>query len=665
MSSNGPGTERNLVTLSKALPIRMVTPALTPPLLSSSRKPSIINVHDFGALSSEATTAINLENAQTSNQDDELSLHPIRLKHSIRSVNTFSSDENNDSTLGETHHEEEEEDLQNILNDLIHHKQFTSFKENKQSYLDYNIFDNEEHLGEDDFFETYINVDKSDDEDRFHLKLKHFFILSSAGKPIYSLNGSDDIIMGYMGIITTIVSTFQENVHEELKSVTIGSKVKIVALNREPLILVAISKIGYELMTSHNIEDEATDNDVDKEDFVLLKQLHSLYDYLLSILSKPVIDKNFHNRMNYDLRKILTPLDFHNLDSTCMQLTYGLPVNEEYNSSSFDFFISELLESSLQNIKISNTTRTKLNTTLQNCKKVKISVDGQVSKSDNLTSYFSLSEGSSQDKLLGEDLLFALLTTSSSKLLSFMKPRNHTLCNEDLKVLISMLSSIDSKVDGRESTEDVWVPLCMPHFNPNGFLYVFMKKFDLSDYVENNGGIKQPLLIILMSTSKNSFFEMQQLSQYIIQKLTSKEAFRQTLHRELALTSKLSILKDIKVPVIKHFIYKVKKSNQFIMSDSVYFNSERSNNTYLQLVYFYTMLHNTKATKLTDSPNKKLTYTRWRNITGFMLSDHQFEFYCLCNDQVNSRDLIVHSLRIIRWCEKNHKRLFIGNGTLF
>jgi hypothetical protein len=62
------------------------------------------------------------------------------------------------------------------------------------------------------------------------------------------------------------------------------------------------------------------------------------------------------------------------------------------------------------------------------------------------------------------------------------------------------------------------------------------------------------------------------------------------------------------------------------MSDSVYFNSERSNNTYLQLVYFYTMLHNTKATKLTDSPNKKLTYTRWRNITGFMLSDHQFEF---------------------------------------
>lgn len=662
MTSNGPDNETSVESLSKVLPIRNHAPALTPPLLTSSRKPSIINVHDFGALSSGATTAINLENARTSNPEDSQGIQPTRLKYSIHSENTFSSEDVNDSTLDG---EEEEEDLQNILNDLIRHRQFPPKANNKQSYLDYNIFDNHEHLQEDDFFQKYIHVEKSDNEDRFHLKLKQFFILSSAGKPIYSLNGADDIIMGYMGIITTIVSTFQENVHEELTSITIGNRTKIVALNRDPLILVAISKIGYELMTSHNIEDDANDKEVNKDDFVLLNQLHSLYDYLLSILSKPVIDKNFHNRMNYDLRKILTPLDYHNLDSTCMQLTYGLPVHEEHEASSFDFFISELLESSLQNIRISNTTRTKLNTTLQNCKKVKVSVDGQVSKKDNLTSYFSLSEGLSLDKLLGEDLLFALLITSSSKLLSFMKPRNHTLSNEDLKVLISMLSSVDTKVDGTETTEDVWLPLCMPHFNPNGFLYVFMKKFDLSEYVDNHGGIKQPLLIILMSSSKNAFFEMQHLSQYIIQKITSKKPFCQTLHRELALATKLSILKDIKVPVIKHFIYKIKKNNQFIMSDSVYFNSERSKSTYLQLVYFYTMLHNTKATKLTDSPNKKLTYTRWNNITGFMLSDNKFEFYCLCNDEVNSRDLIVHSLRIIRWCEKNHKRLFIGNGTVF
>lgn len=40
---------------------------------------------------------------------------------------------------------------------------------------------------------------------------KHYFILSSAGKPIYSRHGSDSVISGYMGVIQAIISFFEDN----------------------------------------------------------------------------------------------------------------------------------------------------------------------------------------------------------------------------------------------------------------------------------------------------------------------------------------------------------------------------------------------------------------------------------------------------------------------
>jgi hypothetical protein len=46
---------------------------------------------------------------------------------------------------------------------------------------------------------------------RWRSRRKHFFVLSSAGKPIYSRYGDDSVISGYMGVIQTIISFFEDN----------------------------------------------------------------------------------------------------------------------------------------------------------------------------------------------------------------------------------------------------------------------------------------------------------------------------------------------------------------------------------------------------------------------------------------------------------------------
>ena len=680
-TNNNASTSQSQETLRPPQPSRNSSAVLlTKPLIGNLN----VKFNATQGLVSDATTAVNLENIGNANivspvdetdSDNENHLHSVRLNKyppSERSLypSGYNTDEENVSN------ENDEEELQEILHLLVRQDYrlagSNAIDSNRNlSLMDLSTLTNDKYKmdSQDDFIERYISISKASDSDLFHDKLKHFFILSTAGKPIYSMNGSDDVIMGYMGFITTIVSTFQENMKEEIKSVNYGDDLKIVIMNKDPLILVAMTKLKHENMINNGGEED---------DSVLIGQLNTLYNYLLAVLSKSTILKNFQNRMNYDLRKILTPLDFSNLDSLCMKLTYGLSTSElltPYNIPGLDFFLSQLLDSSLQSAKITNTTRSRLNSILLSCKKLKI----KDSKSKAPSRLFDISDSGDKETFLGDDLLFAFLTSSSGKILSMMKPKNHTLSKEDLKVLFTMISSISTPSDDSQSTEDLWIPLCMPDFNPNGFLYVFVKKIDLSGYVivDGNHIPPQPIIITLISGNKNSFFQQQELSKHIISSMINSESFRNALSSELLASNNLSILNDIKVPLIKHFIYRLKRYNQCFMSNARHFNNEKGDTscvTILELVYFYSTLHNNKATDFSSEPaikkhNKRLTYSKWKisgnTIVGFMLSDSTSEFYCLCNGDITSQDLIRQSLKIIKWCEKYHRRIFVGDGVIF
>lgn len=71
-------------------------------------------------------------------------------------------------------------------------------------------------------------------------KKLHVFILSAAGKPIYSLHGSEDKIVTTFGIMQALVS-FVQSTHDSIKSIH-ANGVKFVFLVRHPMILVAVSR---------------------------------------------------------------------------------------------------------------------------------------------------------------------------------------------------------------------------------------------------------------------------------------------------------------------------------------------------------------------------------------------------------------------------------------
>lgn len=136
-------------------------------------------------------------------------------------------------------------------------------------------------------FEDIPGEETLNDEERLGLwksKLKHYMILSSAGKPIWSRHGDLSLINSSMGVVQTIIS-FYEGMENPLQGFTAGNT-RFVVSTEGPLYFVAISRLG-------------------ESDVQLRDQLKALYMQILSTLTLPTLTKIFVHRPSTDLR---TPL---------------------------------------------------------------------------------------------------------------------------------------------------------------------------------------------------------------------------------------------------------------------------------------------------------------------------------------------------------------------
>ncbi|RYP67324.1 hypothetical protein DL769_005803 [Monosporascus sp. CRB-8-3] len=144
------------------------------------------------------------------------------------------------------------------------------------------------------------------DEDRLQMwksKLKHFMILSSAGKPIYSRHGDLGLINSSMGVVQTIIS-FYEGAKNPLSGFTAGDTRFVITI-QGPLYFVAVSRLG-------------------ESDSQMRAQLDALYMQILSTLTLPTLNSIFANRPSTDLRKPLQGTEML-LSSLADSFTKGSP----------------------------------------------------------------------------------------------------------------------------------------------------------------------------------------------------------------------------------------------------------------------------------------------------------------------------------------------------
>lgn len=440
------------------------------------------------------------------------------------------------------------------------------------------------------FYNDIEETDEQNERETFLTQKKHYFILSSAGKPIYSMNGSDELITGYMGIFQAIVSYFDsiaDDAHadgqegevrkagrEQLKNVKAGNALFVFAVE-DPLILIAVDKLG-------------------QSEHQLRAQLDVLNAQILSTLTKSQLAKVFRTQTNYDLRQLIGGTEVF-LNALTREMSIGSP---------------GILLGSLECLFLRKSVRNKINNVL---------IERRT-----------------------KSLLYGMII-ADSRLVSVIRPRRHSLHPPDLHLVFSMLFNTTSFSKGGEH----WVPICLPKFNSTGFLYAYIYFFI------------PECAIVLISPDKNSFFEMRECKEHILEDLQGSNLISPITH---SLTRGRFKTSDIPgASVIRHFLYKSKTNVQFVMP--MYNTGDEDVQSRHKLMVLYHQLHGAVHNKF---GHFKVYHTTRQGLTGLAWATRGFELYCITGGNGVTKEAVSSAVRaIVSWIKQDEERLFVIGGAVF
>ena len=207
-----------------------------------------------------------------------------------------------------------------------------------------------------------------------------------------------------------------------------------------------------------------------ESDAQLRAQLEALYMQILSTLTLPTLNHLFANRPSTDLRRPLKGTE--NLLSSL--------------ADSFTRGSSSALLSALECLKMKKIQRNLINETLLRHR--------------------------------SKSLLYGLVV-AGGRLVSVARPRKHSLHPSDLQLIFNMLFEADGIKEGGGEN---WIPICLPGFNKNGYLYMYVSFFGTSEQAADElevgaSDAQDAVVILLISANKESFYELREMRDAVVQ----------------------------------------------------------------------------------------------------------------------------------------------------
>lgn len=423
-------------------------------------------------------------------------------------------------------------------------------------------------------------------------KLKHYMILSSAGKPIWSRHGDLSLINSSIGVVQTIIS-FYQGARNALQGFT-ADKARFVVSTHGPLYFVAISKLG-------------------ESDHQIRAQLEALYMQILSTLTLPTLVNIFAHRPSTDLRRPLQGTESL-LSSLADNFTRGSP--------------SALL-GSLECLKLRKSQRHAINNVFLKQRTGK--------------------------------LLYGLIV-AGGKLVSVIRPRRHSLHPSDLHLVFNMLfESGGVKAGGGEN----WIPLCLPAFNSQGYLYMYVSFLDRisggqTDSLgsQNDPPQSEEVAMILIGADRESFYELKQMREDVARQL-AKEGFLNII-RDASCIGRPKVVDIAPGSPVSHFLYKSRANVQFCMAALEPTFTDPVERRRLMSVY-----HGLHATVHAKQCHLKVLHSVSEEATSLAWVTPVFEFYCVAGPNTSRATLTQGANKIIQWAKKEEERLFIIGGGIF
>ncbi|CAL8078978.1 unnamed protein product [Calicophoron daubneyi] len=438
-------------------------------------------------------------------------------------------------------------------------------------------------------------VDESVMDVRWRHRDLHVFVLTEAGKPVYSRYGDEGRLSSIIGVMQALVS-FVAAAGDELQFINANDR-KFVFLCRPHLILVAVG-----------LKCESTEQ--------LVLCLGYVYSQILSLLSLKRMEQSFNKKQNLDLRRLL--IGDRQLISSVI----------DFAESSFGSFLQ-----ANSCVPLSPSTR----------------------------------EGVSQIIIQAiksrQDLVFAILL-SQSHVITIVRMKGYSLHPSDIHLIINLVCSSQSL----KSVQTHWLPICLPKFDANGFLYAHIS------YMEND------ICLVLLSVDSTQFYTLQEAKNTIFERLRSVNDGE---YLSAISAANFPSLLEIGIPELRHFVYKYIPTAQYVSSqwdlpyaapvvdDSDLCSKDLSPSSHKvipigslvsNVMLTYRRMH---ARLHSESHATRMIYQATPNEVFFASISDQFELYATFEPLVSKTAMAEIRKNLVKWITSNKHQLFALSSPTF
>ncbi|XP_042233324.1 vacuolar fusion protein MON1 homolog A-like isoform X1 [Homarus americanus] len=326
----------------------------------------------------------------------------------------------------------------------------------------------------------------------------------------------------------------------------------------------------------------------------LLMQLTYVQNQIVSVLTASALTRMFEKRRNYDFRHLLGGTD-RLLDNLLNML---------------DSHPSFLL-GAIQCLPLATSVRdTITQTIIQYCSKIK-------------------------------NLVFGLIICQN-QLISLVRMKKFLLHPADLHLLFNLVNATESL-----KTSENWMPICLPKFDPNGYLYGHVSY--LADDCE--------ACLLLLSVDREQFFTLSEAKQKIVDRLRRHHCLEGI---NTAIRTSFYTVKAIGAPELRHFLYKSKTTAQFTCPEyTAPYHTEAEQR---RLFGLYQLLHHRVHSV---SRPLKMVYMVMDTQTLLGWVTREFELYAALEPLVTKHNAIIYVNKLLRWIKSDENKLFILNSPTF
>ncbi|XP_062367906.1 vacuolar fusion protein MON1 homolog B-like isoform X1 [Cinclus cinclus] len=413
---------------------------------------------------------------------------------------------------------------------------------------------------------------------------KHVFVLSEAGKPIYSRHGNEEALAATMGVMMALVSFIQSG-GNAIRAICSEDRT-LVFEQRGPLLLVSVSRTRQSAAQ-------------------LRRELAFVHEQILSLLTRGGIARVFARRRGFDLRRLLA-----GAEAVLDRLLCGAAAD------------GRLMLGAARCLPLPGGLRR--------------AVSGALRR--------AAAAARPAPALAVLAARGRLVTAARQRALA----EGGRLCASDLHLLLNLLGGGAGAGAG-----EVWTPVCLPRFNPDGYFYAYAAR--LGEEEEEEGGV----MLILLSTEREGFYAA----------AACRRQLEDTLRAQGWLAELAAAVRGGAgygpsrpgAPELRHFLYKplegpeeMQQLPQFTSPEleEPYTSEEEQHRLFDLYHYLHSRVHSPhRPLRLLYHVAEKETLLAW--VTS------KFELYSCFSPLVTKAGAIAVLTKLLRWLKKEEDWLFI------